>query len=163
MVVLMPALTLSEGTQSLCKLMDVGLDRNGFCEELHGRVDATKSKVRGVYLAGTCQAPMDLGRAMTQGSSAAAAIMATLVPGRKLTLEAIFAEVDVDRCSGCRSCVAVCPYEAVSFDSEREVAEVSPVRCLGCGTCVAACPSGSIKGRHFSNQQILAEIEGALR
>jgi heterodisulfide reductase subunit A len=163
MVVLMPALTLSEASQSLCKLMDVGLDRNGFCEELHGRVDATKSKVRGVYLAGTCQAPMDLGRAMTQGASAAAVIMASLVPGRKLTLEAIYAEVDADRCAACRSCLAVCPYKAVSFDSQREVAEVNPVRCLGCGTCVAACPSSAIQGRHFSNQQIFAEIEGALR
>jgi heterodisulfide reductase subunit A len=162
MVVLMPALELSDSSRSLCKLLDVGVDRNGFCEELHGRVDATKSKVRGVYLAGACQSPMDLGRAMTQGSAAAAAVMATLVPGRKLTLEAIHAEVDAQRCAGCRSCVAVCPYKAVSFDSERGVAEVSPVRCLGCGTCVAACPAGAIKGHHFSNQQILAEIEGAL-
>jgi len=163
MVVLMPALTLSEATRSLCGLLDVGLDRNGFCEELHGRVDATKSKVRGVYLAGACQSPMDLGRAMVQGGSAAAAIMATLVPGRMLTLEAITAQVDAERCAGCRSCVAVCPYKALAFDSERKVAEVSPVRCLGCGTCVAACPSGAIQGHHFSNQQILAEIEGALR
>lgn len=163
MVVLMPALTLSTSNQSLCKLLDVGLDGNGFCEELHGRVDATKSKVRGVYLAGTCQSPMDLGRAMTQGASAAAVLMAGLVPGRKLLLEAIHAQVDPGHCSGCRSCISVCPYKAVSFDDEREVAEVSPVRCLGCGTCVAACPSGAIKGKHFSNQQILAEIEGALR
>jgi heterodisulfide reductase subunit A len=162
LVVLMPAVVLSEGTKQLTKLLDVGLDRSGFCEELHGRVDATKSKSRGVYIAGSCQAPMDLGRAMTQGSSAAGVIMAALVPGRKLIIEAIYAEVDADRCSGCRSCLAVCPYKAVSFNTEREIAEVNPVRCVGCGTCVAACPSGVIKGRHFSNDQIFAEIEGIL-
>jgi heterodisulfide reductase subunit A2 len=162
LVVLMPAMVLGEGSKRLAKLMDVGLDRQGFCEELHGRVDATKSKARGIYLAGTCQAPMDLGRAMTQGSSAAGGIMAALVPGRKLQIEAIHAEVDAERCSGCRSCVAVCPYKAISFDCERELSEVNPVRCVGCGTCVAACPSGVIKGKHFSDDQIFAEIEGIL-
>jgi heterodisulfide reductase subunit A len=34
--------------------------------------------------------------------------------------------------------------------------------CKGCGTCVAACPAGVITGAHFNNQQILAEIRGAL-
>jgi heterodisulfide reductase subunit A2 len=84
------------------------------------------------------------------------------VPGRKLLLEAIHAEVDAERCSGCRSCLAVCPYKALSFDDERAVAEVNPVRCVGCGTCVAACPSGVIKGKNFTDAQIFAEIEGLL-
>jgi heterodisulfide reductase subunit A len=125
-------------------------------------LDATKSKNRGVYLAGACQAPMELGRSMTQGSSAAAAVMAALVPGRKLTIEAIHAEVDADACSGCRSCIAVCPYKAIAFDEVRAIAEVNPIRCVGCGTCVAACPASVIKGKHFSNEQIFAEIEGIL-
>jgi ferredoxin len=34
--------------------------------------------------------------------------------------------------------------------------------CKGCGTCVAACPAGAITGAHFSNEQIMAEIRGAL-
>jgi heterodisulfide reductase subunit A len=34
--------------------------------------------------------------------------------------------------------------------------------CKGCGTCVAACPAGVITGAHFNNQQIFAEIQGAL-
>jgi heterodisulfide reductase subunit A len=34
--------------------------------------------------------------------------------------------------------------------------------CQGCGTCVAACPSQAITGAHFTNQQIMAEIEGVL-
>jgi heterodisulfide reductase subunit A len=105
---------------------------------------------------------MELGRAMTQGASAAGLMLAALVPGRKLQLEAIHAEVDVERCSGCRTCLTVCPYKAVSFDAEHECAEISIIRCVGCGTCVAACPSAVIRGKHFSNDQIFAEIAGIL-
>jgi heterodisulfide reductase subunit A len=162
MVVLMPAIIPSDGSKRLAELLDVGLDRHGFFDELHGRVDASKSKVRGIFLAGTCQAPMDIGRAMTQAAAAAGLIMAAVVPGRKLPIEAIHAEVDANRCSGCRSCLAVCPYKALSLNADGKVAEVNPIRCLGCGTCVAACPSGVIKGKHFTNAQVFAEIEGLL-
>ena len=162
LVVLMPATVPRESAAELSKLLEVTVDRHGFFEELHGRVDAMRSKVRGIYLAGTCQSPMDLSKSMTHGASAAGLVMSALVPGRKLDLEAIHAAVDSDRCSGCKSCVAVCPYKAVAFNEKEEVAEVNPVLCLGCGTCVAACPSGAIKGRHFTTEQIFAEIEGAL-
>jgi len=33
----------------------------------------------------------------------------------------------------------------------------------GCGTCVAACPAGAIQGRHFTDEQINAQIEALLR
>jgi len=162
LVVLMPAQVPPKSAAELSTLLEVSLDRNGFFEELHGRVDAMRSKVRGVYLAGTCQSPMDMSKAMTHGASASGLIMSALVPGRKLDLEAMHATVNTDRCSACKSCVAVCPYKAVAFNEEKEVAEVNPVLCMGCGTCVAACPSGAIQGRHFTTEQIYAEIEGAL-
>jgi len=39
---------------------------------------------------------------------------------------------------------------------------VNPAMCKACGTCVAACPSGAITGRHFTDEQIYAQIEGIL-
>jgi heterodisulfide reductase subunit A2 len=161
MVVLMPAVVPSESMRRMAQLLDLGLDKHGFYGEMQARVDATCSKVRGVYIAGSCQAPMDLARSMTQGLSVAGLVLSALVPGRKLPLEVVQAVVG-ERCSGCRSCVGVCPYKAVRFDTERGRAEVDPVLCAGCGTCVAGCPSAAIQGRHFTNEQILAEIEGVL-
>jgi len=32
----------------------------------------------------------------------------------------------------------------------------------GYGTCVASCPSSAATAKHFSDEQILAEIEGIL-
>jgi heterodisulfide reductase subunit A2 len=162
LVILMPAMVPSACATQVAQMLDLTVDPRGFFEELHGRVDATKSKVRGIYLAGTCQAPMNLGSAMTQGASASGAILSALVPGRKLELEAIHAEVDVERCSSCKTCLSVCPYKAVSHNEQAGAAEVNPVLCLGCGTCVAACPSGAMQGKHFTTAQIMAEIEGAL-
>lgn len=162
MVVLMLPLVPSESVADLSSAMEVAVDRHGFFEEMHGRVDVTSSKVRGIYVAGGCQGPMDLAAAISQGLSAAGSALAALVPGRRLELEAVYAIVDEERCSGCRFCVAVCPYKAISFDADKKLASVNPALCAGCGTCVAACPANAMEARNFTNAQIFAEIEGVL-
>jgi heterodisulfide reductase subunit A len=70
--------------------------------------------------------------------------------------------VDEEFCSGCKTCKELCPYGAISFDEEKNVCRINEALCKGCGTCVAACPSGAITGRHFTTEQIMAEIEGVL-
>jgi heterodisulfide reductase subunit A len=39
---------------------------------------------------------------------------------------------------------------------------VNPAVCKGCGSCAAFCPSGAARGRHFTPQQIFAEIDGIM-
>lgn len=163
LIILCPAVIPADGAGTLGALFDVATDREGFFEELHGRIDSSKSKIKGVFIAGTCQSPMDIQGAMNQGMAAAGYILSGLVEGRKLEVKPITASIDQDRCSGCRVCVSVCPYKAISFMDDRKVAEVNAVLCQGCGTCVAACPIGVIKGNHFTNAEIFAEIEGVLR
>ncbi|MCX7867574.1 MAG: 4Fe-4S dicluster domain-containing protein, partial [Limisphaera sp.] len=65
-------------------------------------------------------------------------------------------------CSGCKSCLPLCPYSAIRFDETRGKARIEAALCKGCGTCVAACPSGSIRQNLFEDEQIFAEIEGVL-
>jgi len=65
-------------------------------------------------------------------------------------------------CCGCKICIGLCPYTAISFDEEKKVSVVNEALCKGCGTCVAACTTGAANQRHFKNEQILAEIEGVL-
>ena len=60
--------------------------------------------------------------------------------------------VDEAKCSGCRICNTMCPFNAISFHEDRKVSEINPALCQGCGTCVAACPAGAIT-RHALQQR----------
>ncbi|HEX9079968.1 MAG TPA: CoB--CoM heterodisulfide reductase iron-sulfur subunit A family protein [Desulfuromonadaceae bacterium] len=162
LVVLCPAVVPNPDAERLGAMLDVSQDRFGFFEELHGRLDSARSKLRGIYLAGACQAPTDIQRATNQAMAASGYILSELVEGRKIELDPLFASVYPERCSGCKVCQKVCPYGAISFDEENNVSVVNAVLCHGCGTCVAACPLGAIKASHFTNAMILAEIEGVL-
>ena len=73
-------------------------------------------------------------------------------------------------CSGCRSCVQVCPYGAIEAvektvvtlegkKEQRSVAVVNEALCQGCGACTVACPSGAMDLKGFSNQEIMAEVD----
>ena len=77
-------------------------------------------------------------------------------------MEPYRATVDAERCSGCRICNDLCPFNAIEFLEEDNVSHIIESLCKGCGTCVSACPAQVISGAHFSNRQIFAEIEGVL-
>jgi heterodisulfide reductase subunit A len=160
MVILCPALEANPNTGKLQALLELSSDKQGFLEELHGRVDAGKSKIRGIYMAGACQAPMNIGKAMSQAVAAAGYVLSELATGKIIEVEPITASIDAEKCSGCKSCISVCPYRAITFNQEKEIAEINSVLCQGCGTCVSTCPSACITGNHFSNEQIMAEMEG---
>lgn len=163
MVVLCPALIGPEDGANLCDVFETTIDSHGFFDELHGRLSSAQSKVKGVFLAGTCQGPGDIQKASEQGAAAAGHVLSGLVPGRKLEISPIHATVIQERCSGCRVCGGVCPYKAIAFDADTKTSRVNEVLCQGCGTCVAACPSGAIDGNHFTNEAIFAEIGGLLK
>jgi heterodisulfide reductase subunit A len=163
MVVLCPAVVPADPSKKLANLLETPVDRYGFFEELHGRADSAQSKIKDIYLAGTCQSPKDIQRAMSQGMAAAGHVLSQLAAGKKLKIEPVTAHVDELACSGCEVCRVVCPYKAIGFDTDRHISMVNALLCHGCGTCVAACPSGAMEGNHFSRDQIFAEIEGVLQ
>ena len=65
-------------------------------------------------------------------------------------------------CDTCGMCNEICPYSAIEFDVEKRRSRVNSALCKACGGCVATCPSSAIKARHFTDQQIVAQIEGVL-
>lgn len=162
MVILSPAIIPANGSRELAACLDIPCDRFGFFEELHDRVDVASSKLRGIYLAGTCQAPMDIQRSTLHGMAAAGLILSGLPAGQELEIDPVCAVIDSERCSGCRVCNAVCPYKAISFDPQTGKSMIAAILCHGCGTCAASCPSQAIRAEHFSDAEILAELKGIL-
>ena len=83
-----------------------------------------------------------------------------------LELQSDIPKIEVNRelCSGCGVCVLLCSYEAIKLEKAGDEAEavINDGRCKRCGVCVAACPSAAIVPEHFSDEEIMAEIEGVL-
>ena len=129
--------------------------------ERHPKLDPMGTVVEGVFIAGCCQGPKDIPDTVAQASGAAARALAMISKG-EVEIEPITAIVNDQLCSGCKLCVLLCPYNAISFEEERKVAQIEEVLCKGCGVCAAACPAGAITINHFSTAQIMAQIEGVL-
>jgi heterodisulfide reductase subunit A len=79
-----------------------------------------------------------------------------------VAIEPIYATIDDQLCSGCKTCISVCPYDAIEYDAEKKISEIQQTLCKGCGSCVAACPSGASQQNCFTDEQLYAELEGAL-
>ena len=163
MVVLCPAIIPARDTSRLSEMLLITTGGDGFFAEGHTKLAPVSTNIEGVFIAGCCQGPKDIQGSVAQGAAAAGQVLSALVPGRKLELDVITAEADENSCAGCMTCIALCPYKAIMFDKEKKIAVVNTVLCKGCGTCVAACPSGCLKGKHFTEEQIFAEIEEVLK
>ena len=52
------------------------------------------------------------------------------------------AKVDIEKCTGCESCVEECPSEAIAMAEEK--AQIDDDACVDCAACVDACPTEAI-------------------
>jgi heterodisulfide reductase subunit A len=164
MVVLDSAMVASPDAGHVASTFGIGRSEDGFFLEAHPKLRPVETNTDGVFLAGACQSPRDVPDTVAHADAAAARSLSLLSRG-EVTIAPTVAVVDEELCSGCRICINLCPYTAISFISQDGggVARINEALCKGCGTCVAACPAGAIKARHFTDGQIYAEIEGLLQ
>jgi heterodisulfide reductase subunit A len=161
MVILAAGLEPRADAQEVGHMMGISCGEAGFFTERHPKLDPVATMTEGIFVAGACQGPKDIPASVAQGAAAAARVLGT-ISQRQVSMEPIRASIDEDRCSGCRVCNTMCPYNAIDFIEDQGVSRVNPALCKGCGTCVAACPSQVISGAHFTFDQLMAEIDGIL-
>jgi heterodisulfide reductase subunit A len=161
MVILCNALEPQPDAVELASLFTINQKATGFFLERHPKLDPVATPTEGVFVAGCCQSPKDIPDTVAQASAASARVLAMISQG-KITLEAAVSVVDEEKCAGCKTCLALCPFGAISYDEEKEVCRINEALCKGCGVCAGACPSGAITARQFTNDQILAQVEGVL-
>jgi heterodisulfide reductase subunit A len=162
MVILSAALEPRHDSAEVARRFGISCSANGWFTEKHPKLDPVATMTEGIFIAGCATGPRDIPSTVAQGAAAAARVLGHIQQG-VIRIEPIRASVDEARCSGCRICNNLCPFNAIRFLEDRMVTEINPALCQGCGTCVAACPAGAISGTGFSDQQIMAQIEGLLQ
>ena len=162
LIVLCRPVEPSAGTASCAGLLELERDEQGFLAQLHPLSGPCATLLKGVYLAGSCRGPGDVRDAFATGTAAAGLALSELVEGRDLVVDPQVAAVDQALCAGCRTCLQLCPYRAISWDEREKVSRIADILCRGCGSCVAACPAGAISGRGFTREMLRAELEGVL-
>ncbi len=161
MVILSSGLQPRRDAKEVGKLFGISCSTDGWFTEKHPKLDPIATMTEGIYIAGCAQGPKDIPSSVAQGAAASARVLDKILQ-KEVTLEPIRASVDKAKCSGCKICNGLCPYNAIAFIEDDQVTEINPALCQGCGTCVAACPAGAITGTGFSNEQVLAQIDGLL-
>lgn len=161
MVVLAVGLEPRADAQEVRRLCNISCSTEGFFLERHPKLAPGLTFTDGIFIAGCCQGPKDIPDTVMQAGYAAAEALALIDTGY-FELEPNTAYIVEEECSGCKSCIPLCPYTAISFLEEKKKAEINEALCKGCGVCVAACPSGSIRQHLFEDEEIFQEIAGVL-
>jgi heterodisulfide reductase subunit A len=161
MIVLAAGMEPQADSQDVRRLFNMSCGTEGWFLEKHPKLAPVSTFTDGVFIAGCCQGPKDIPDSVAQAGAAAAEAMALIDKGyiEQEPNTAYIVEAD---CCGCKSCLPLCPYTAITFEETKQKAQINQALCKGCGTCVAACPSGSIKQNLFEDEEIFSEIEGVL-
>jgi len=144
------------------RLLHLSKTSDGFFMEAHPKLRPVDTPTGGVFLAGCAESPKDIKDSVTQASAAAARASILMAKG-KVTVEALTPRVIEEKCKVCGLCAKVCPYNSIIVKPELKRTEVIEAACAGCGTCGAECPFEALTMRHFTDEQIYAQIDAATK
>ena len=162
MLVLAVGIRPSSSTQKLQEMMGLQLNPDGFFLEAHPKLLPVDAATRGIFFAGCAEGPKDIKESVTQASAAASRAIRLMHKGEVVS-EPITANVIEDQCKSCGKCAEVCPYNAIVVDTKKKIpALVNTAACAGCGTCAAECPFDSIVMNHFTDHQIISQVDALL-
>jgi heterodisulfide reductase subunit A-like polyferredoxin len=164
LVLSMPVVPQPDARQ-LASLFKVSTDADGFFLEAHVKLRPVDFASDGVFMAGIAHYPKLLDESLVQAQAAAARA------GRVLSRESLnaggrVALVDPALCTGCLTCVRICPYGVPKIQADITgiggiigTAYVEPAVCQGCGSCVAECPARAIQLMHYTDAQVHAKTQ----
>jgi len=153
----------AKGSPGLAEKLRISYDSYGFFMEGHPKLKPVETNTAGVYLAGCSQGPKDIPTSVAQGSAAAAKVLG-LFAKDQLQSDPQVSKVELKRCVGCMKCAMTCPFGAIKEVEVRGEmkAQVIETVCQGCGICTSTCRQGAIQLQHFTDNQILAEVNALL-
>jgi heterodisulfide reductase subunit A2 len=160
LLVLTTGYTGDETVNEIKGHLKVSCDADGFFQERHIKLGPLDFPTSGISLCGCARSPKTLKESCEEAVGAA---MRASIPMKNGFIEAegIVAEIDRSLCNDCGLCWKRCPYSAIELE-EGKHPRVIKALCKGCGLCAADCPKECITIVHYSDKQILAQIEAAL-
>ena len=170
LVTLSMAITPSESTEELSKMLRVPLSSEGFFSEAQIKLRPMDFMREGIFLAGMAHYPKFIEESISHALAAAARALTTLSQ-KSLHLGGVVAVVDPDKCVGCLTCTRTCPFAIPQVIEEEGragignlggAAFIDPAQCQGCGTCTSECPANAIQLLNYTDDQILLESIGGL-
>jgi heterodisulfide reductase subunit A len=162
LVVLALGFDQGDNTSELSRMLHIPLDSHGFFMEAHPKLRPVDTAIDGIFVAGSAAQPRDIKDSVTSASAAASRATIPMAAG-KVDIEGITASVvHPEKCTACGSCVKRCPYGAPTINVAKKKAEIVEALCKGCGTCVADCPLDALDQKHFTEEQLLAQVDALL-
>jgi heterodisulfide reductase subunit A len=158
MAILSIGLEPRKDAEAIQRLLMLSRTQDGFFMEAHPKLRPVDAATGGIFFAGCAEAPKDIKDSVTQAGAAAARAGILMAKG-KVTVEAITPIYLAEKCKACGLCVKVCPYNAISLDKDSKLIHIVEAACGGCGTCAAECPFGALTQSHFTDEQLIAQVD----
>ena len=152
----------SASTREVAGLFKVTLSPDDFFKEAHVKLKPVEFAADGVYLCGSAHYPKHITETINQAYGAAGRVL-TLISKDTVIASGSVCEVTDDDCVSCGACITACTYDAIAFRDtpQGRKAWVNPILCKGDGVCNAKCPTNAIVLKHFTDEELLSQIDAA--
>jgi len=159
-IALAAAVVPSAATREVAGQFKVTLSPDGFFKEAHVKLRPVEFAADGVYLCGLAHYPKFIQETISQAYGAAGRVL-TLLSNDIVVASGSVCQVVESKCMGCGACADACTYAALTIRDTKQgkKVEVNPVLCKGCGLCNSKCPTGAISLKHFTDEEIVSEID----
>ena len=153
----------SAGNKEISQFFKLTLGPDGFFKEAHVKLRPVDFAADGVFLCGMAHYPKHISETISQSYGAAGRAL-TLLSHDIVTVSGSVCEVDEKTCIGCGACSSACTYGAIELPETKQgkKALVNPVLCKGCGLCNTKCPTAAISLKHFTNEELLSQVDEAV-
>ena len=162
LLALAAAVIPSATTSEIARLFKVSLSPDGFLKEAHVKLRPVDTDADGVFLCGTAHYPKHILETVSQAYGAAGRA-ADILSSDTIMAPGSICDVNEKKCIACGACITACTYGAIELvdTAKGKKAKVNPILCKGDGVCNAKCPTAAIFCKHFTNEEINAQIDAS--
>jgi heterodisulfide reductase subunit A-like polyferredoxin len=147
-------------TEELSGILKLARTPEDYFMEAHVKLRPVDMATEGIFVCGTAHSPKLISETISQAYAASARAI-TFLAQADLTLSAVTAQVEAEKCASCLICVRSCPYGVPKINADG-VSEIDEALCHGCGICCAECPAKAIQLNWYEDDQIICKVDALL-